>query len=138
MAVAGHSAGHYVRSFSVREVCPEATYGTLVGAEEDFTVLWTSAFTTNARGRLALAFVVQRGLHLRNPYNSALFSHYQRPGSRNQANTLGIVDLPDGYMSSQSANEAAGLQSLDFSGNLVLDYAISLGDRRSVTRFFCV
>ena len=61
--------------------------------------------------------------------------HYQRPGPRDQATALGSVDLPNGYMSSQSAREAAGLQPLDYSGNVDSDYENSLDDKRSVTGY---
>ena len=52
------------------------------------------------------------------------------PRSRGQATTLGIVDFPNGYMSSQSAKEEAVLQSLGFSGNVNSDYANSMDDTR--------
>ena len=60
--------------------------------------------------------------------------YYQRPG-KEQATTVGRVNLPEGYMSSQSAKEAAGLLSVDYSGNVDSDYANSVDDRRSVTGY---
>ena len=59
--------------------------------------------------------------------------HYTRSGSRFQATTLRNVDLPNGHMSSQSAQEAAGLQPLDYSRNVESDYANYLDDSQSVT-----
>ena len=44
--------------------------------------------------------------------------HYQRPGYRYQATKLKSVDLANEHMSMQSAVEAAGLQKLDYSGNV--------------------
>ena len=46
--------------------------------------------------------------------------YYQRPG-KEQATTVGRVNLPEGYMSSQSAKEAAGLLSVDYNGNVDSD-----------------
>ena len=46
---------------------------------------------------------------------------------------LQCLDLPNGYLSSQSMREAAGLQQLDFTRNVDSDYANLLDDRRSVT-----
>ena len=48
---------------------------------------------------------------------------YQQPGSRYQATTLESIDIPNGYLSSQSAKEAAGKQPLDYSGNVDSNYA---------------
>ena len=55
--------------------------------------------------------------------------------SRDQSTTLGSVDLPRGYMASESPLEVTGLQPLDYTGNVVSDYANSLDDMRSVTGY---
>ena len=89
----------------MRQVCAEATHGTLVGTQDDTSV---------PEGTMDYGIL------------------YQRPGPRNQAMALGSVDLPNGDMSSQSARVSAGLQPLDYSGNVDSNYANSLDDRRSV------
>ena len=40
--------------------------------------------------------------------------HYKRHGSRDQNTTQGCVDLPRGYMASNSPLNVAGLQSMDY------------------------
>ena len=55
--------------------------------------------------------------------------HYPRAGTRNQNIAQGAVDFPSGYLSSKSAMEAVGLQSIYFSGNVDSDYANLLDDR---------
>ena len=60
--------------------------------------------------------------------------HYQRQASRYQATTLGSVDIP-GYLSSQSSKEAAGLQPLDYTGNVNYDFVNSVDGSRSVTGY---
>ena len=49
--------------------------------------------------------------------------------------TLGSVDLPRGYMATKSPLEVAGLQLMDFTGNVESDYANSWDNRRSVTGY---
>ena len=62
-----------------------------------------------------------------------VFGIYYQRLEKEQTTTLGRVNLSEGYMSSQSAREAAGLLSVDYSGNVDSDYANSVDDRRSVT-----
>ena len=92
----------------MRQVCAEATHGTLVGTQDDTSV---------PEGTMDYGIL------------------YQRPGPRDQATALGSVDLPNCYMSSQSAQEVAGLQPLDYSGTVDSDYENSLEDRLSVTGY---
>ena len=58
--------------------------------------------------------------------------HYKVPGDREQGGTLGSLDLPTGYLSSVSAKEAAGVETV---GYVDSDYANSLDDRRSITGY---
>ena len=48
---------------------------------------------------------------------------------------MGSVDLPNSYLPSQSATEAAGLQPLYFTSNADSDYANSMDNRRIVTGY---
>ena len=108
MAVAGYKAGQYIRGFSECQVSSEAMHRLLVSAQEDPSV---------SEGDYGLRYPLPT------------------PRAQRPSNNLRSVDLPNGYMISQSAREAAGHQPLDYSGNVDSNYANSIDDRQSVTGY---
>ena len=105
MGVAGHPSGYCLCSGTVRQVRTEAADGALGSAQEDPTI---SEGDSGVRDPLQGARSTGEGQH---------------PGG---------LDLPTGYLSSVSALEAEGVESI---GYVDSDYANSLDDRRSITGY---
>ena len=85
MAFAGHKAGHHLRNVSVCQVFSEATHGTLVGTQEN-------------------PLISEGNDDFRQPLPA--------PGIQRTTSSLGSVDLPNRYMSSQLAREAVDYNHL--------------------------